>query len=70
MTGWDEIERRRLWDRSVAAKALAGQFIANDPLFLDWVEEWIGGAITMAEVQRRYCELLALKSKFAISDEE
>lgn len=63
MTAWNEIERRRLWDHSVAAKATTGQFIEADARFLEWIEDWISGAIPMSEVQRRYRNLLVSRRK-------
>ena len=56
MTVWTSDERRARWERSVAAKEVAGFPVERDPQFLAWIEEWIAGEITMPDVQRRYAQ--------------
>ncbi|WP_158025936.1 hypothetical protein [Pararhizobium arenae] len=47
----------------MAAKTTMGQFIEADARFLEWIEDWISGAIPMSEVQRRYRDLLVSRRK-------
>jgi hypothetical protein len=32
--------------------------IEDDPRFMNWIDEWVAGVITMAEVRERYGQLL------------
>ncbi|HTO34177.1 MAG TPA: hypothetical protein VL202_23840 [Pararhizobium sp.] len=59
MTDWNADKRRILWRRSVATMEAQGLPVEKDPRFLGWVEDWIAGHIPMAEVQRRYGQLLS-----------
>lgn len=50
--------RRALFNR-IREKYLAYGFgFEEDPLFLEWVERWIDGAMPSAELRSRYIRLL------------
>ncbi|MDO9416340.1 hypothetical protein [Pararhizobium sp.] len=51
-------ERRQAWDRMTGAKHAFGLAVDEDPVFLSWIEAWIAGTITMAEVSNRYIALV------------
>lgn len=51
-------ERQARWNKSCADAAARGAQLENDPRFLEWIEEWIAGQITMRAVQERYVALI------------
>lgn len=58
----DRGRRRAVFER-VRDQAIAlGTPMDNDPLFLDWVEEWISGRIEADELKSRYASLLIRRS--------
>ena len=60
-----EADRRARWDRTCADAAARGTPIESDPRFLEWIEDWICGAIDMTSVRQRYLDLLGSRSDVA-----
>ena len=60
-----EADRRARWARTCADAATRGTPIESDPRFLEWIEDWICGAIDMTTVRQRYLDLLGSRSDLA-----
>ncbi len=59
----DSDERRAIYERARDRARKTGAPMDEDPLFLGWVEEWIAGEIGIADLKRRYRELLRLRGQ-------
>lgn len=57
-----EADRRARWARTCADAASRGTHVESDPRFLEWIEDWICGAIDMTTVRQRYLDLLGSRT--------
>jgi hypothetical protein len=51
-------QRRLAATRAFERARDRGTPIEDDPRFLAWIDEWVAGAISMADVQQRYAQML------------
>ena len=58
-----EMERRARWNRTRDAAKSRGIELERAPAFLELIEEWIAGRITMRCAHERYAALVHLRSK-------
>jgi hypothetical protein len=57
-------EQRRAAAEKVFERAtLSGMPIEDDQRFIAWIDEWIAGDLTMAQVSQRYGQLLEARRK-------
>jgi hypothetical protein len=51
-------DRRAVFERIRAKYLKAGVGFEDDPIFIEWVERWIDGGMTSAELRSRYLRLV------------
>ena len=61
-------DRRARWDRTCANAKARGAPVESDPRFVEWIEEWICGAIDMTTVRQRYAALVRSGSKSSVGN--
>lgn len=52
------VDRRAIYDRIRTKASNAGLKFEDDPLFLEWVEQWIAGEMETRELRSRYLRLV------------
>ncbi|MBU1312549.1 MAG: hypothetical protein KJ947_21670 [Alphaproteobacteria bacterium] len=57
--------RRRVYEKVSARLKASGTPFDDDPRFLSAVEEWIEGAIDIAELRRRYSDIQRTRTRLS-----
>ena len=57
--------RRRVYEKVSARLKASGTPLDDDPRFLSAVEEWIEGAIDIAELRRRYSDIQRTRTRLS-----